>query len=277
MPTPISLPCLTIRNCWEAVLFEFGFQSRGGHYAHDDFTFRLDDQWLRVDRLLSRKAAREALSLDDLALWKGGLDGQDDRRVFESPAALIEADEAESDDSEPQLTFRSWLGWALSTGRGQIPPGWAPPSPAQLGEWAPSEALNLRQGVFVRQGEWLVSPSRLALQFPIVFEVPADLPPSRAAWLQVLLAEANERWRLVRFGLQRAGARTSLVARVDFTGAPHSRRLFSTSLEALKYGTAWLIESAELLADTSLALQALAAPPPHNQHRKEQHYERAIR
>jgi hypothetical protein len=214
--------------------------------------------------------------MDAPGLWKSTENGRHPHRIFESMTAMIQTEETDWGETEPRLTPRSWLQWALDTAAGEAPVAWVAPSPNQLEEWISTAELSLQRDAFVRQGTWVVRPDRLAVEFPIIFMVPNDLEAARVAWLETLLREANQHWRLVRFGLVSSAGRRSLVARIDFTGAPRSQRLFSASLEALKYGAAWLGESAELLADAEQPLEALAAPPPHSEPRKEQPHDPAI-
>jgi hypothetical protein len=109
-----------------------------------------------------------------------------------------------------------------------------------------------------------------ALEFPLVLEVPEELPESRWRWLEELLLNAQGRWQFCRFGIMPGShGREAVVGRVDFTGAPSVPRLILAGLEALKYGTAWLVESAELLTDMRLASQVLAVLPIEPKRRKD--------
>jgi hypothetical protein len=273
MPTATSI---VMPAPWEEALHQFGFRPGDAGFQVEGFLFRSDGEWVTLESIAARQPVASCDPMDAPGLWKPAGAGCHPRRVFESLTAVILAEETEFDELEPRLTPRSWLQWALDTAAGEVPAAWAAPAPNQLEEWVSPAALSLQRGAFVRQGAWVVRPDRLALEFPIIFTIPNDLDAARAAWLESLLREANQRWRLVRFGVVQSSGRRSLAARIDFTGAPRSQRLFSTSLTALKYGAAWLGESAELLADTGQPLEALAAPPPHTEPRKEQLHDPAI-
>jgi hypothetical protein len=275
MPTATSIAMPTSWS-WEEALHQIGFRPSDAGFQLDGFRFRFDGQWVTLESTAAHQCVASSEPMDAPGLWKIIGNGCQPRQLFECLTSVIHAEETEFDETEPRLTPRSWLKWALDTAAGKAPVAWTAPAPNQLEEWISPAALSLQRSAFVRQGAWVVRPDRLALEFPILFTVPNDLDAPRATWLEALLREANQRWRLVRFGVVQSSGRRSLAARIDFTGAPRSQRLFSTSLTALKYGAAWVAESAELLADTRQPLEALAAPPPNTEPRKEQLHDPAI-
>ncbi len=266
-------PLNGVPSAWAESLRQSGFQSGAAGYTLDGFTFRWEDRWVTLEHADNPEAPITSEPMTAPGLWKEDGEGSAGRRRFETPSALLQTDDTECDGGEGRLSLASWLKWARETAGGAAPRGWTPPTADQLAEWVPAAALNVQRGAFVRQGQTVLEPGRLAFEFPVLLSLPDALPAPRAAWLDALVREANRRWRLIRFGIVPRVRSRSLVARIDFTGAPHSPALFSTGLEALKYGTAWLGESAELLANTEQTLEALAAPPPKTQPRKEPHDE----
>src|SRR5262249_28075615 len=101
--------------------------------------------------------------------------------------------------------------------------------------------------------------SRLALVCPILTGIAADLSPARRSWLRALLQDGQDRWRLVRLGL----TETAAAAEIDLTGVPPLivESVFRTSLGALRWVVAWLVESAVFLADRAKPCAALEVCP----------------
>ena len=63
---------------------------------------------------------------------------------------------------------------------------------------------------------------------------------------------------MVRLGVHPGAEARALVAEVDFTGAPPSELLFSAGLDVLRHVVAWLVETADVLADPSVVIGSLA-------------------
>lgn len=247
---------------WENALCADGFQPGPGGFQKGRYAFRWDGK--RLGLLDTAAAAPTAILREaflDRGLWKWVREGTEPQRVFELPASCVQMQEpaAEAADAE-RLPLGALLEWAQSSASSVSPAGRTPPTIFQ--GLVPEAELTVQQGAWVRQGRWVTEEGRLALEFPLVLEVPADLPPSRWRWMEDLLLDAQSRWQLVRFGLgPGTGGRETVAGRVDLTGAPASPRLVLASLEALKFGTAWLVESAELLTDMGVASQVLAVLP----------------
>src|SRR2546426_92871 len=91
----------------------------------------------------------------------------------------------------------------------------------------------------------------------------AGSSPSRQAWLQALLEEGQSRWHLARLGSIEDSNGSSLIAEVNLTGAPAEaiEDLFVTSLDALRWVVQWLGETADWLADVTVAPELLATCP----------------
>ena len=121
----------------------------------------------------------------------------------------------------------------------------------------PPNALTVRVGPLVRQGELVLTANRWALSFPILPAVPVGLPAARRRCLETLARDAQERWHMIRVGLIRAADGEALVAGLDLTGAPHSEFLFLAGLDGLRQVVSWLAEIADLLADVTVTCRSL--------------------
>jgi hypothetical protein len=153
--------------------------------------------------------------------------------------------------------MRACVQWALATESGEAPAGWQPPPREEIESWVPADRLTVQAGPLVRQGQLVCAPERLALRFALVHSIPAGLPEARREWLEEALAEAQDRWRLVRVGLTADGA--AALAEVDFTGCPRAALevLFPTGLDALRWVVAGLVNVADFLADAGASCRAL--------------------
>lgn len=250
---------LTLAPVWRQALERAGFACRDGRWRHNGLAFACDGKFVSLeDTAAATPCGWLGEGFDQPGLWKWLPDETRPRRVFEVLASDVtrEAEDEAEDDGEA-LTLERLLAWGMGTADGRAPEDWRPPSREWCAAWLPPSALSVVAGACLRQGEVLLQPARFALQLPILPELPPDLPESRRWWLAEVLRDAQCRWPLVRLGLTGDAARPAVMARVDLTGAPRSRRLLSTSLEGLKCLAAWLVESADLLADTSLVSAAL--------------------
>ena len=251
-------------------LARLGFVPEENVFRRDGVLFRQSGGWLVLEtdgQTPPTDPLREPQP--QLGLWKWIEIGGHARRVFEIPAALVAADEDEELVAEESQSLDSFLQWALHSAANGIPPNWSPPARAQVESWLPAGALTVQAGALVRQGKLILSPERWALRCSILTEVPADLPEARAQWLRELAADAQSQWRMIRFGFLGESGSEALVAETDFTGAPHSEKLFFTGLDGLKHAVTWLGEAAEILADATVASRALARSPNKQTNRKE--------
>jgi hypothetical protein len=119
----------------------------------------------------------------------------------------------------------------------------------------------VRAGAHVAQVEVVAEPTRLALVIPALVRIPAGLSPARTAWLGELCHDAQESWRMVRFGVDFAAA--CVRAEVDLTGAPADRLqpLFELALAALTWSAAWALPALALVTDPGVESQALDRQP----------------
>ena len=70
---------------------------------------------------------------------------------------------------------------------------------------------------------------------------------------------------LVRLGFASEGENLAVACEVDFTGAPPSENLFLAGVHGVRHVVASLAETVELLADATIASQALKLAPSLNQ------------
>lgn len=218
---------------------------------------------LRQELTDADEASRELLEPPGQpGLWKRVRVGNKIERMFALPASLLDGQGLEEHLEEDHLAWQA-MSWALETAQGRVPSGWLTPDRAVLESWFTREQLTVVSGALLRQGELIAEPDRLALRFPIVPELSAELPAARRAWLRLLLEEAQNQWHLVRCGWLEGPDGTAAVVEVDLTGAPGALHedLFVTSLEAVRWTVQWLGEPADWLADAAVASELLAVCP----------------
>jgi hypothetical protein len=198
-------------------------------------------------------------SMGQPGLWKWVQNGALPHRVFEIPAWVV-SDQPEDDrlDASGPAAFESLVAWALETRDGRVPPGWLMPAADTVKSWIPRGALTVQAKGHVRQGELILRPDCWALRMPVVPSLAEDLPEPRRLALEGLVHEAQRHWAMVRLGVPADASPASLMAEVDITGAPHSELLFSAGLDALRHLVAWLVETADVLADPTVAIVCLA-------------------
>jgi hypothetical protein len=151
--------------------------------------------------------------------------------------------------------------WAEATRDGSAPGGWEPPPRAEVEEWLPPTQRTVRAGASVAQLDLIVEPARFALVIPSLARIPAELSPARAAWLGEICSDAQQRWRMVRFGIDEAAS--SVRAEVDLTGAPadRARPLAELALAALTCSAEWAIPALSLVTDAAVASRILDEEP----------------
>ena len=198
-------------------------------------------------------------------LWKRveiAEDSGDVRCRFELPPAIL--DRSDGDEEEGAEPFAAAMAWAIETARGEVPADWTQPSAEDIG--MEKDEFVVQHGRFVRQGRLVRGEGLLALRVPIlkrsadvedrpVFDPQASDP--RSAWLRRLLVDGQNRWRMVRVGLDSPEA--LVLAEIDLSGAPHSVAgiLVRASLGVLRGIVTWLVAPVDLLADRALAREAL--------------------
>jgi hypothetical protein len=184
-------------------------------------------------------------------------------RVVDLP--LTSLSQVGPDGSAAEAPWPALLEWALAMRDGAPPANWRPPAREEVESWVPSERLKLRCGAHLLRGELVHAPERLALVFPELARLPADLSDARRSWVDELLACARSHWRLVRLGVEPGTGRVR--AEVDLTGVPDvwARPLVQLSIEALAWAVDWTLVPLTFLADPRSQSRALERPHTHRQ------------
>ncbi len=248
---------------WHEALVRAGFAANGdGRYHHEKISFRNEGRWLQLETVTDPPPPDLVRDLGRPGLWKHIGGGQAGRRVFEIPAAAVRSgDETEWSDEANAASPDAFLSWALASAKDGVAPGWQPPARELVESWLTPGALTVQAGPMVRQGELILTPERWAVRFLILPVVPADLPFVRRDWLRAILNDAQTLWRLVRLGFASEGENLAVACEVDFTGAPASEDLFLAGLHGVRHVVAALVETVELLADATIASEALKLAP----------------
>ena len=265
MSATLHSPFTPLTPTTDETLARLGFAPEAGGYRCGDLRFTIGPQWCVLET-----PAPDAAPVDDLhagiaapGLWKVVRAGHARRNIFSLPRRVWDTALSADADGEAGVAEQC-VRWALDTAGEFSSSEWQAPSRALVESWFAPEQLTVLAGVVVRQGELICDTDRLAIRFPLVPEIPEDLPESRAAWLRLLLEEAQHRWHLVRLGFARDGDGVlSAVAEVDLTGVPHelAEDLFVLSLEALRWVVRWLAEPTDWLADVAVTSELLAVCP----------------
>ena len=267
MNCAINVPPTDLQHRWHDTLTRLGFQPEGKIYRRDGIVFRPNGGWLTLETEVGPTSSTAVFEpREQLGLWKAIHTANGSRQVFEIPADIVAAGEDEELFGSESQSLESFVHWALLSAENRVPPGWTALTQELVDSWLSADSLTLQIGGLVRQGKMILSPERWALRFPILMNVPADLPESRVAWLRQLVANAQNQWRMVRFAFEPldGSEASTLVVETDFTGAPHSAQLFLASLDGLKHAVSWLVETAEIVADATVASRALANHPNKN-------------
>jgi hypothetical protein len=239
-------------------LRELGFTAsrKGNSYRYNGLALSMASPWSHLQVVAAQRDIDPLKGqLGRPAPWKWtGSEQAGYHRIFDVPAHLL-SECADEDGDDAKLPVGSIIPWAIATENGELPTGWEPPPREEAISWIRPQGLSLQVGPFARQGTLIHTPERLALRFPILPSIPADLPEPRRQWLRAILIEAQNRWRLVRIGLSDRG---TAEAEVDLSGAPACvvESLLRTSLDAIRFVVEWLVWPAAFLADTSISCEA---------------------
>jgi hypothetical protein len=249
---------------WPRVAAELGFApGPRGERIRNGSALRNEGDWLAL-------ALREPFAGDPLrdllgtpGLWRAlrerpFRDEPSWARVFDLPP--LAPPEAE-DEAHPEHPYAALLDWAEATADGSTPHGWTPPHRAEVEDWIEPARRSVRAGAHVAQVDLVVDPTRFGLVISALVRIPAELPPARVAWLDELCHDTQERWRMVRFGVDEAAA--SVRAEIDLTGAPldRARPLVALALAALTCSAEWALPSFSLVTDPGVPSQALDQNP----------------
>jgi hypothetical protein len=179
-------------------------------------------------------------------------------REFHLPLSVLKTCDLFDSDLEQRDLTRECVDWAIATLHGNLPAAWSAPAADHLEAAIPPNGLTVQTGPIIRQGSLVCTAERLALVFPILREVPAELPPRRQQLLSELAIDAQNRWRMVRIGWNDTSDRRGIEAEVDLTGAPHPvlQQLVRVGVDALGWVVQWIVTSAALLADVRVDCRA---------------------
>jgi hypothetical protein len=202
--------------------------------------------------------------LGRLGLWRVVRQRDQLTSTFELPADLVADvpdDESAGVDSTSRLAQAET--WAAATLAGHFRES-EPLSEEQVRSWIPPRGLTVERGSIALQGRVIRNADRLAISFPLLAGPLPELSPRRTAWLHAVLADAQDRWRMVRLGIDGGGSESGIEAEIDLTGAPSSmvEPLFRRSLTALQFVVRWLAPSVALIADRDAGVALDELDPP---------------
>jgi hypothetical protein len=247
---------------WQGELAALGFApgAGAGTYELDGMEFRHDGAWCSLRTTSAVPADPLRGQLGKPGLWKRVRNAGDRAHlVFDLPA-MPHGDEA--DDESPDRDS-SLLAWAVATLAGQVPAEWQAPPRRIVDGWLRPGVLTVQAGQLLRQCVLVHRPDRLALTCQLLSAISRELPDWRRAWLHEVVLDAQDRWRLVRFGLA-GGDQPAILAEVDFTGCPPAslESVFAIGLGALRWVIAWLVQSADFLGEPGQPSRALEVCSP---------------
>lgn len=254
LTTPTTRPAA---NDLGAVLRRHGFSPAAGGWRRGDLAFRDARGWL-VFTSPWPSTADPLHSLGAFGLWKPVRDEQQMRRMFAVRQSWM-ADDDFCPADEDRSSYDCLVDWASATAEGTLPSGWVVADRTSVDACLGKTRLTLVHRGFTRQLQILHAADRLTLRLPILPAVPANLPEARRRWLRTLLLDAQNTHQLFRLGFIQEGAQTSVIAEIDLTGVPSMllEPLLSKSCDALRWVVAWLVESADFLAQADVASRAL--------------------
>jgi hypothetical protein len=228
---------------WPADAERLGFSSnQRGERVRNGSALRAEGSWLE---LRARAAARHRSDLlGTPGLWRELRERSLPRppawvRVFDLPPLLSPEAWQQEGEEHPCAAL---LEWAEATADGSAPRGWTPPARNEVEAWIGPARRSVRAGAHVAQ-------------------LGVVIDPMRSVWLEELCQDVQERWRMVRFGVDRAAA--VVRGEVDLTGAPaeRARPLVELGLAVLSCSAQWALPSLSLVANPALRSRALDHQP----------------
>ena len=247
---------------------------RGAGYRHNGLCVTWDHRWLTVEA--KAEAGSDPLwdQLGKPGLWKPVVPPKPKRprREFHLPLEVLAGSEFWTDDPEEAADpLRACLDWAAATAKCKLPQGWKSPPREQVEAWIPAGGLVVRCGPLLRQGALRYGPNHLGVRFSLAGELSEQISLVRRDWLAQVLADAGNRWRLVRVGFCGSADRPAVQAEVDFSGAPHPvlAGLFRAGLDAIRWVVSWSLWSVGFLSDARVACRSWEAPRTGTARRKE--------
>ncbi len=267
----MSLCWRPLRSSWPAVADRLSFkQSRDGRFIRRNLELSPERGWLVLKSCDPLAGDPLQARLNTPGPWRGLR--YDDRWALGCDIPLLSdssqegsqegSQESESPD-DPLASIDSLITWAEITEDGRLPIAFQPPSARELDEWVPAARRSLRAGSLVREIEIVGSPTRLTLCVPCLVRVRDDLSQPRRKWIHELCRDAQQRWRMVRFGIDE---RAAVRAEVDLSGAPSDacEALVELGLAALTTAAVWALPGLAAAADTRIESRLLdPTPGPH--------------
>jgi hypothetical protein len=265
---PNSNPYFYSKDKWKRELVAAGFalDRRNQRITRNGIRLTFDDQWIQLRSNLPLNISDPLNALmGESGIWKLVTDKDHQPwKVFEFPLFITteKIADIESPGEAAASHLTAILKWARDTLNGKPLNGWNCLSEQDMMNMFSPKGLTVQCGPYARQGELICKPKRLALRFPLIFNVSDDLPESNYFWLHKLLVDAQNRWKMVRIGFRRESSATSVQAEVDLSGAPQSvlSGLLTVALSALHAVAAWVVPTAEFLVDHTAELWALNEP-----------------
>ena len=238
-------------------LGELGFEQQGTEFCRDGLRAHFAPCWLTLRTQADHEGGPNSGASGAPGLWKHVRSpGGHPERVFDLPLATVAERETWDDATGDSLhPLNAMLDWVDATRCGRLPSGWRSPAREELEESLPRQALTLEIGPFARQGQLCCDDSRLSVSLPLLQRVPVDLSPEHRACLDQLLADVQNRSRLVRLiePATRAEAR-SILAEVDLSGVPRFAMpcLLRIGLDAVRHVVSQSISASELLVNPAV-------------------------
>lgn len=211
----------------------------------------IDSDWAVIAREIDDSIPPALEQIGRAGPWKSLTAGRCPRHVFEVPLCIV-------DQLAEVTTFAGarfdgltrLVGWASSTFAGGAPCDWIAPSDHEIAALLPREHLTVQCAEIAIQGRIIRTDHRLAIQFPILDQIPPSLPAGRRKLLMDLLQDGHNSLRMVRAGvIGTEGRSQSALAEIDLTGAPpHAiQPLLRYSVDALHHAIRWSSGSAALI------------------------------
>ncbi len=232
-------------------------------------TFTAQSPGTKSRRRRARKAAPVAATCTFPGLWKKVATSGRSAPSLELhlPTAVVLPPDEGPDDGDLAGRVAAVVEWVELTARGRTPADWTAPPAEILAAGAPTERLHAQSGRFVVRGHLVVESGRFAVVFPLGPKSP-PMDPSRRRWLAALLADAQDRWRMVRFrslpGDVAGDDGFELVAEADLTGAPHDiiEAVLPIAVDALREVVARLLTNVRFLTDPRAQCAVWDFSPP---------------
>jgi len=246
-------------------LIAAGFSLPNGNGSNNlkGIGFTFCDQWIQIISKLPLDAPDPLNALlGEPGLWKIVTDeAHQPWKIFEFPQVVVAENNpaCEPLNEAAKSALPAALQWAGDTLAGKRINGWRSPPKQEMMALLDPKSLTVDCGRHARQGELVYRPKCLALRFPLIFDVPDDLPDTHHFWLRNLLIDAQNRWKLVRIGFRDKSSAAAVQAEVDLTGAPHGMLvgLIEVAVSALQAVVAWVVPPAEFLVEQASDIWAL--------------------